>query len=95
MACGRPVLNSAIPGSGVAWVSRDGETGFTVPVDDWQALAAAANRLWQNRALHGRMGEMAQRRARAEFGADRMASRTLRVYEQAVARDAVAQGSNP
>jgi rhamnosyl/mannosyltransferase len=83
MACGRPVLNSAIPGSGVAWVSRDGETGLTVPVDDWQALAAAARRLWQDAELRGRFGAQARRRAVSEFDAERMARRVLAVYQSA------------
>lgn len=84
MACGRPVLNSAIPGSGVAWVSRDGETGLTVPVDDWQALAAAAQRLWHDAELRGRLGAQARRRAIEEFDAERMARRVLAAYRDAL-----------
>jgi rhamnosyl/mannosyltransferase len=83
MACSRPVLNSAVPGSGVAWVSRDAETGLTVPVDDWQALAMAARRLWQDAELRGRLGTQARRRAIAEFDAERMARRMLAVYQSA------------
>ena len=44
MACGCPVLNTAIPHSGVPWVSLHEETGLTVPMDDPIALAAAADR---------------------------------------------------
>jgi rhamnosyl/mannosyltransferase len=88
MACGRPVLNSAIPGSGVAWVSRGGESGLTVPVDDWPALAAGANRLWHDAELRARLGGQARRRALEEFDADRMAERTLTVYRQALGRGA-------
>ncbi len=85
MACGRPVINSAVPGSGVAWVSRDGETGLTVPVDDWQALAAAAQRLWRNAELRGRLGAQARQRAIDEFDAQRMAQRVSAVYQDALA----------
>src|SRR6202008_3729780 len=45
MASGCPVINTAIAGSGGSWVSRDGETGRTVPVGDSKAFAAAANEL--------------------------------------------------
>ena len=34
MACGCPVINTNIPGSGVAWVSRHEESGLTIPVND-------------------------------------------------------------
>ena len=45
MASGCPVINTAIPHSGVPWVSPHEETGLTVPVDDPVALADAADRL--------------------------------------------------
>jgi glycosyltransferase involved in cell wall biosynthesis len=84
MASGRPVLNTAIPGSGVAWVSRHDETGLTVPVDDWQALAAAARRLWEDAERRTRLGQNAQERAKEEFDADQMARRTLQLYRGAL-----------
>ena len=51
MASGCPVINTAIPHSGVAWVSRARPIeGLTVPMDDPSALAAAANRMLIRRA---------------------------------------------
>jgi glycosyltransferase involved in cell wall biosynthesis len=61
-------------------VSRDGESGFTVAVDDWQGLARAANRLWHDRELRGRLGRQARERATRDFNADQMARRTVEVY---------------
>jgi glycosyltransferase involved in cell wall biosynthesis len=84
MACGRPVINSAIPESGVTWVSQDGETGLTVPVDDWRGVAGAATRLWHDRALRERLGRQARERALGEFDADRMAVRMQDVYHEAL-----------
>jgi rhamnosyl/mannosyltransferase len=94
MACGRPVLNSAIPGSGVAWVSRDGETGLTVPVDDWQSLGEAACRLWRDAELRMQLGANARRRALAEFNADRMADRTVAMYRHALGLGKVSSEAN-
>jgi len=84
MACGTPVINTAIPGSGVAWVSRDGESGLTVPLDDWKALAQAANRLSCDAELRARLSANARQRAILEFDAERMAQRTQQVYRHAL-----------
>jgi rhamnosyl/mannosyltransferase len=91
MASGCPVINSNIPDSGVAWVSRHNETGLTVPVDDWQALAQAAQRLWQDAEFRGRLGRQARLRAQHEFDVDLMARRTVRVYEQILGTPAPAE----
>jgi glycosyltransferase involved in cell wall biosynthesis len=84
MASGCPVINTAIPGSGVAWVSRHLESGLTVPVGDAAALAAAARRLLDEPGLRDSLAAGARDRAARDFGADRMAERTLEVYRQAL-----------
>jgi rhamnosyl/mannosyltransferase len=83
MACGTPVINAAIPHSGVPWVrvSRHGETGLTVPVDDPSALAAAARRLMDEPGLRDRLGAAARARAAREFDHRVMARRSLALYE--------------
>ena len=86
MASGCPVINTAIAGSGVSWVSRDGETGRTVPVDDPAAFAAAANELACDPGLRARLGRQGRERAVAEFSAVRMAERTLAGYREVLAR---------
>ncbi|MGH9316875.1 MAG: glycosyltransferase [Thermoanaerobaculia bacterium] len=82
MASGCPVINASIAGSGVPWVSRDGDTGLTVPTDDPMALAEAANRLLADPALRERLGQRGRARALAEFEEGHMADLTLAVYEQ-------------
>ena len=54
---GCPVINAAIPYSGVSWVSRHGESGLTVPIDDPEAFAVAANRLLNEPGLCGTLAE--------------------------------------
>jgi rhamnosyl/mannosyltransferase len=82
MACGLPVINAAIPHSGVAWVSPNEQTGLTVPVDDPAALAQAATRLMSEPGLRDRLGAAARDRASGEFNHRVMAERSLEIYRQ-------------
>jgi rhamnosyl/mannosyltransferase len=80
MACGCPVLNTALPGSGVSWVSRHEETGLTVPVNDPGAFAAAALRLLREPGLRTRLAAAGRARSRREFDHRVMAERSLSLY---------------
>jgi rhamnosyl/mannosyltransferase len=84
MASGCPVINTAIPHSGVAWVSRHEESGLTVPVNDPAALAGAARRLLLEPGLRSTLSHGARTRACREFDHKLMASRSLAVYERVV-----------
>ena len=85
MASGCPVINTAIPHSGVAWVSRHEREGLTVAVDDPVALAEAANRIATEQGLRDRLSAASRIRARDEFDHRVMASRSLEVYRQVLA----------
>jgi len=80
MASGCPVINTAIPHSGVAWVSRHLETGLTVPMSDPIALADAAHRLLAESALRDRLAAAARLRVVKEFDHRVMAERSLAIY---------------
>jgi rhamnosyl/mannosyltransferase len=80
MASGCAVINSAIPDSGVSWVSRHEETGLTVPMNAPGELAAAANRLLTESGLRERLAAGARARACQEFDHRRMAQRCLHAY---------------
>ena len=85
MASGCPVINAAIPHSGVAWVSRHEREGLTIPLNDPAALAEAANRLVTEPGLRDRLAEAARRRAREEFDHRVMAERSLDIYRDVLA----------
>ena len=87
MAAGLPVVNTRID-SGVPFVSRDGESGITVPPADVQALAGALGHLLDAPALRERLGEGARARVRGEFSLHRMVAATLALYREAAARGA-------
>jgi rhamnosyl/mannosyltransferase len=79
LAAGLPVINTSLP-SGVPYVSRDGESGLTVPPEDVDALAAAVRRLIGDPELRRRFGEAGQARALADFSKEMLAARMLQVY---------------
>lgn len=83
MASGCPVINSAVPHSGVAWVSPGGQTGLTVPMNDPAALAAAARRLLDEPGLREPLGQRGRERAAACFSQERMAAQSLEIYRAA------------
>jgi rhamnosyl/mannosyltransferase len=92
MASGCPVINTRIPDSGVPWVSPHEQTGLTVPVNDPEALAAAAGRLLTERGLRDRLTVAGRRRAAAEFDHSVMAERSLAIYQQVLANPRLAGG---
>lgn len=57
MACGTPVVASEV--GGLAYLVRDGETGYTVPASDPEALAAKLKDIIIDKDLRHRMGEQA------------------------------------
>jgi rhamnosyl/mannosyltransferase len=86
MACGCPVLNTNIPFSGVAWVSRHEESGLTVPVDDPCALAAAAQRLLNEPGLRAKLSQGAVDRTKRDFSDEPMARASLQLYREALGK---------
>ena len=85
MASGCPVVNTAIPNSGVCYVSPNGETGLTTPPNDPTAFAAAARRLLDEPGLRGQLAAAGRQRAAAEFDYLVMAERSLDVYRAVIA----------
>jgi glycosyltransferase involved in cell wall biosynthesis len=83
MACGKPVVNTALD-TGVPSVSIHGVTGLTVPPRNVEALAAAIGLLMEDRDLRETYGRNARRRVQQEFSLELMASRTLQLYWKVV-----------
>ena len=95
MACGCPVINTAIPHSGVPWVSLHEQTGLTVPVNDPIALADAAQRLLNEPGLRDRLAAGARRRVVAEFDHRVMAQRSLDIYNRVLQDETVPRLARP
>ena len=78
MACGVPVVASAVGGLGE--VVPDGEVGFLRPVGDVAAHAEAAGRLLSDEPLRRAMGAAARRRAETLYRIDPAIDRYLEIY---------------
>ncbi len=80
MACGTPVVGSAV--GGIKATVRDGETGYLVPPKDPDALAERLARLFADPALRAAMGRNALLRARAHYTWAKVAGLVARVYDE-------------
>ncbi|HEY4615093.1 MAG TPA: glycosyltransferase [Citricoccus sp.] len=93
MACGRPVVGSAV--GGLLDSVDDGATGLLVPPRDVDATAAAICRLATDPALAERMGRAGRERVVNLFGWDRVAALTEAAYREALCAHAEAHPSHP
>ena len=83
MACGTPVVESAV--GGLTDTVIDGVTGLLVPPKRADQLAVALDRLLGDPMLLDSLGLAAVDRARSRYGWDRVAGETARVYARTLA----------
>jgi glycosyltransferase involved in cell wall biosynthesis len=77
-----PTIASNIPGSGVGFVVREGETGLLVPPGDVAALAAAIRKLAADESLRRRLGAAGKLRWHDVFTLDRSAEQVMALYAE-------------
>lgn len=82
MSCGKPVVSTRIPDSGVAWVNRDGCSGLTVPPAEAGALAQAIRRICEDRELYEKLSLGARERFESLFTLNQMINKIKQIYEQ-------------
>lgn len=70
MACGIPVISTALP-TGVPWVNSDNVSGLIIPPGDSRALADAVRRM-DDPPVHSRLSTGALKRARSHFNAEKL-----------------------
>lgn len=77
---GTPVIASNT--GGLANVIVHGQTGFLVPPNDVEALAAAMRRLYDDPAEAARMGKLGKRRFETQFSIDEHMRKLLELYSR-------------
>ncbi len=86
MRAGLSVVASAIPGSGVGHVVRNGETGLLVTAGDANVLADALSRLQDDRDFRNRLGHAGRQRWGEEFSMQAVATQIQKLYRALLAR---------
>ena len=81
MACGTPVIASEV--GGLAYLVRDGETGFTIPDQEPEALTEKMTWLLNDRELHSTMSARAVEYAQ-DYAWEKIARQIVDLYEELV-----------
>ena len=84
MACGTPVVASEV--GGLAYLVQDGITGFTVPVDEPQALADRLYQLLDDGQLRERMSKQAVEVAQ-DYSWWNITTRLIAVYREVLGKE--------
>jgi glycosyltransferase involved in cell wall biosynthesis len=84
LACGLPVIATDV--GGTRYLVADGQNGYLTPPDDAELLAAKMEKLMKEPELRARFGQEAKRAAPGRWQPDIIASQTMNVYQQVVAR---------
>ena len=86
MACGTPVIASEV--GGLAYLVRDGETGFTIPDQEPEALCEKMSWLLNDHDLRKQMSERAVEYAQ-DYAWEKIAKQIIGVYEGLVEKENV------
>ena len=80
MSCGKPVVVTDIPGSGVPWVNAHGISGMNVPPGDARELAKAIKAITGDEETYRVYSENARRRYEEMFTKEHMIKQCLKIY---------------
>lgn len=92
MFSGKPVIATRL-GTGVEYVTIDGETGLLVPPRDVAALANALHTLLNDSAMRARMGAAGKRRVNDVFSVQQMVYKTVDVYKRVLSHRPAQDGA--
>ena len=82
MYCSTPAVTFTIPGSGVNWVSLNGETGIEVSNGDDKAYAEAVDKLIEDKELNKKYGVAGHQRVVENFTIPKMVAVQEKCYKE-------------
>lgn len=82
MSCGKPIVATKIPESGVSWVNKDEVSGLNVPIENGEALANAIHGVLSNDVLYQKLSQGAKERFSHLFRKEKMVETCLGIYEK-------------
>lgn len=86
MSCGKPLVATRIPESGVSWVNKHGYSGLNVPVEDAKALADAILELTSDREVYERYSSQSRQHYENNFTYAGMIDKCLHMYDEILNR---------
>lgn len=84
MSCGKPIVATHIPESGVDWVNMDGFSGINVPPEDSKAIADAIKYITSSSETYEVFSVNAKRRFEEMFTIDKMIDKCYRIYSEII-----------
>ncbi|MGJ1387087.1 glycosyltransferase [Sphingobacterium spiritivorum] len=82
MSCGKPVISTDIPGSGVSWVNKDEVSGLIVDIESADQLAFAIEEICEDEKLNQKFQQGSKERYETMFTRQSMVDRCVRLYRQ-------------
>lgn len=82
MSCGKPVVSTRIPGSGVSWVNQDQQSGLVVSPGNHHALGEAIRQLVEDRELYQKLAQGAKDRYVSQFNRMIMVAECRHFYQK-------------
>lgn len=92
MSCGKPVVATQIPASGVSWVNIHEYSGLNVPVEDPEALASAIRDIMSSESVYNSYSQNARKRYEELFTTASMLANCDEIYHKVLNGSAANHG---
>jgi len=82
MSCGKPIVSTNIPGSGVSWVNKNNISGIVVEKENPHELSNAIIKICTNKDLYKKLCDGSKKRYEENFSRTKMLERCLEIYSK-------------